>query len=68
MHNEVFNELENSDNGFFEDMRILFLTNFKGDVDRATVPFKRAVDENNFTRRLEAKLSDPEYLGRFTGV
>jgi len=67
-HYEVFNGLENPDDHTFEDMRIRFLTNMKGDVDAVAAPFEMMVDEIIFKRRADSQLSDPEYLKRFLGL
>ncbi len=67
-HYEVFNGLENPEDHTFENLRIQFLSNFKGDVDRVLVPLEPAVEEIVFRRRPDAKLSQPEYLQRFVGV
>lgn len=67
-HYDVFNGLENPDDHTFENLRIQFLTNLKGDVDRVAVPLEPAVDEIVFHRRPDARLSDPSYLAKFLGV
>ncbi|MGD2108133.1 MAG: serine hydrolase [Phycisphaerae bacterium] len=67
-HFEVFNGLENPDDHTFEDMRIRFLTNMKGDVDAVAAPFEMMVDEIIFKRRPDSRMFDPEYLARFLGV
>ena len=64
----LFNGLENPDDRTFEDMRIRFLTNMKGDVDAVAAPFELMVDEIVFKRRPDSQLSDPEYLKRFLGL
>jgi hypothetical protein len=66
-HYEVFNGLENPDDHTFEDLRIRFLTNMKGDVDAVAVPLEMMVDEIIFERRPDDRMSDPEYLARFLG-
>ncbi len=67
-HYEVFNGLENPDDHTFEDMRIRFLTNMKGDVDAVAAPFELMTDEIIFKRQPEGRMFDPEYLARFLGL
>lgn len=67
-HYEVFNGLENPDDHTFEDMRIRFLTNMKGDVAAVAAPLEMMVDEIIFRRRPDSRMFDPEYLKRFLGV
>ncbi len=70
-HYEVWNgvkiEKERADHTF-EDIRVMFLTNMDGDVNAVAAPMERAVKDIVFTRRPDAKLSDPKYLERFTGT
>jgi len=66
-HYEVFNGLENPSDHTFEDMRIRFVTNMKGDVDAVAAPFDLMVDEIIFKRRPEDRMSDPKYLAGFLG-
>ncbi len=67
-HYEVFNGLENPEDKTFEDLRVQFLTNMKGDVDRVALPLEPAVDEIVFRKKPDARMSDPTYLARFLGV
>jgi CubicO group peptidase (beta-lactamase class C family) len=67
-HYEVFNGLENPDDHTFENLRIQFLSNLKGDVDRVAVPLEPAVPEILFSKRPDKQLSDPVYLQRFAGI
>jgi CubicO group peptidase (beta-lactamase class C family) len=67
-HYEVFSGLENPQDRTFENLRIQFLSNLKGDVDRVAVPLEPAVSEIIFTKLPDSRLSDPSYLTRFTGV
>ncbi len=70
-HYEVWNgkkiEGEKADNTF-EDMRLLFRTGFSGEVEAVEAPFEPAVASIVFTRRGDARLSDPNYLVRFVGT
>ena len=67
-HYEVFNGLENPDDRAFEDHKIRFLTNMKGDVSGVASRFEMLVDEIIFARKPEAVMSDPEYLAKFLGT
>ncbi len=67
-HFEILNGLENPDDHTFENLRIQFLSNLKGDVDRVAVPLEPAVDDIVFHKRPDSKLSDPTYLTRFAGI
>lgn len=70
-HYEVWNgrklEGEKADNTF-EDMRLLFRTGFTGEVESVEAPFEPAVASIVFTRKGDARLSDPAYLARFAGT
>lgn len=66
-HFEVFNGLENPDDRAFEDSKIRFLTNMKGEVYALAAPFELLVDEIIFTRKPDVRMEDPEYLARFLG-
>lgn len=70
-HYEVWNgkkiEGAKADNTF-EDMRLLFRTGFSGEVEAVEAPFEPAVANIVFTRRADARLSDPAYLARFAGT
>lgn len=66
-HFEVFSGLENPDDRVFEDHKIRFLTNMKGNVEAIATPFEPSVDDIIFTKKSESKLSDPQYLAKFLG-
>jgi hypothetical protein len=67
-HYDVFNGLENPEDHTFENLRVQFLSNLKGDVDRIAVPLEPAVAEIVFQKKPDSKLSDPAYLAQFIGV
>jgi len=67
-HYEVFNGLENPHDHTFEDMKIRFLTNMKGEIDAVVGPFEPSVDEIVFKRKPDARMFDPEYLAQFLGM
>jgi CubicO group peptidase (beta-lactamase class C family) len=70
-HYEVWNgrkiEGEKADNTF-EDMRLLFRTGLSGEVEAVEAPFEPSVANVVFTRKGDARLSDPAYLARFAGT
>jgi CubicO group peptidase (beta-lactamase class C family) len=66
-HFEVFNALKNPKDPAFEDQKVQFLTNVKGYVDGLAVSFEPSLTPIIFTLRPDGRLSDPEYLKRFTG-
>ena len=67
-HYDVFNALKNPKDPTFEDEKVQFLTNVKGDVDGLAVAFEPSLKPIVFTMRPDARLSDSKYLERFTGV
>lgn len=67
-HYDVFSGQCNPDDHTFEDLKIQFIGNLKGDIDRVTVPLEPALDEIVFKKKPDAKLSDPTYLAKFAGV
>lgn len=67
-HYEVFSGLYSPDDHTFENLRIQFLGNLKGDIDRVAVPLEPATDEIIFKKKPDSKLSDPVYLAKFTGT
>jgi CubicO group peptidase (beta-lactamase class C family) len=66
-HFEVFRGLKNPKDPAFEDLKVQFLTNVNGYVDSLAVPFEPSLKPIVFAHRPDARLSDPEYLKRFTG-
>ena len=66
-HFEVFRALKNPKDPAFEDQKVQFLTNVKGYVDGIAVPFEPSLKPIVFAMRPDARLSDPDYLKRFTG-
>ncbi len=67
-HYEVFNGLRNPEDHTFEDFKLRFLTNMKGDVDAIAAPFEPSVEEIVFRRKPDSRMSDPGYLSQFTGA
>ncbi len=66
-HYDVFNGLENPDDRTFEDFKLQFETNLKGQVAAVSAPFAPEVDPIRFLRQADPKLFDPVYLSRFEG-
>jgi CubicO group peptidase (beta-lactamase class C family) len=66
-HYEAFNVAEGAKDPVFENLKLLFQTDVKGNVAALAVPFEPQVEDIVFQRRPDDRLSDPEYLGRFTG-
>jgi hypothetical protein len=66
-HYEVFNGLRNPEDPTFANMKITFQTSARGNVGSVSAPFEPATPEIVFKRKADARLSDPEYLKRFTG-
>jgi len=67
-HYDVFNGLENKDDPTFEDMRIQFRSNMKGDIAELLMPFELALDPISFQKQSDPRMYDPAYLKRFVGV
>lgn len=70
-HYEVWNGLkkegEKADNTF-ENFRIQFQTDFDGEVSGVAAPMEPLVKDIVFTRRPDARLSDPAFLARLAGL
>jgi len=65
-HYEVFNALKGEDDAF-ENMKLQFRTDLKGNVACVEVPFEPSVSNIVFTKKPDAKLFDPQYLKQFIG-
>lgn len=65
-HYETFNGLK-ADDPTFTDFKLTFGTDLNGRVASVAGVFDTAVDDIVFKKKPEARLSDPEYLKRFTG-
>ena len=66
-HYEVFNGAKGAADPVFEDMKFLFRTGMKGEVDEVEAPFEPEVADIVFKRKPDAELADPAYLQRFLG-
>ncbi|NOX87905.1 MAG: serine hydrolase, partial [Calditrichaeota bacterium] len=65
-HYEVFNALKGEDDAF-ENMKLQFRTDLKGNVSAVEVPFEPSVKNIVFTKKPDSKMFDPEYLKQFIG-
>jgi hypothetical protein len=66
-HYEVWNALKNPKDPALVDVKVQFLTGVNGFVEGLSVPFESRIKPIVFSMRPDAKLSDPEYLKKFTG-
>jgi CubicO group peptidase (beta-lactamase class C family) len=66
-HFDAFNALKNPADPAFEDTKVLFHTNLDGDIASIEVTVEASVKPAIFTRKADAKLTDPAYLARFVG-
>jgi hypothetical protein len=66
-HRDVWNGADTDGDDTFEGMKLLFRGNFDGIVSEVLAPFEPQVDPIVFAKRPPSRLSDPEYLERFTG-
>ncbi len=62
-HYDVFRATED----VWQNTKINFLTNIKGDIDRISIPLEPAVDNIIFTKKPDAHLYDPEFLSMLAG-
>lgn len=66
-HYETWNGVKGGE-PLFEDMKLLFETDVQGNVASVKAPFEPQLDGIVFTRKADAKMSDPAWLARFTGT
>jgi len=65
-HYETFNALKGKDDAF-ENMKLQFRTDLKGNVSAVEVPFEPAVSNIVFTKKPDSRFYDSQYLKRFVG-
>jgi len=65
-HYETFNGCE-ADDPTFEDSKLTFRTDAKGNVAEIVAPFEPTIDEIIFKKKPDARFFDPEYLKQFVG-
>lgn len=63
-HYDVF---QTKDNVNFDNEKISFLSNKKGDIDKLAISLEPAVDDIVFTKKPSKALSDADYLKKFVG-
>ncbi len=56
-----------ADDPVFEDMKLTFRTDVKGNVASLEAPFEPTLDPIAFEKKPDARLFDPEYLQQFVG-
>ncbi len=66
-HFEVFSALKNPKDPALEDMKVQFQTGLSGYVDGLSVAFEARIKPIVFSKKPDSKLSDPDYLKKFTG-
>jgi hypothetical protein len=66
-HYDMFKGVDAEASMAGNDIRITFLTNSKGDVDKLTIPLEPAVSPIVFKRKASKEMMDPEYLFQFVG-
>src|SRR5262249_16041960 len=67
-HYDVFNGGKNATDPVFENAKLLFRTDFKGNVTSFEAVLEPATDPIVFKKLPDAKLSDATYLARFLGT
>ncbi len=67
-HYEVWNVPEGAADPVFTHTKLLFATDVKGNVSSVAAAFEPAVADIVFTKKPDARLSDPEYLKRYAGT
>lgn len=66
-HYDVFSGLETSSEVIGKGLKIQFLMNIRGEIDRLEMPLEPSIAPIVFSRKPDAQLSDPAYLERFAG-
>ncbi|MBU1699534.1 MAG: serine hydrolase [Candidatus Eisenbacteria bacterium] len=66
-HYDVFNCVKDASDPVFEETKIQFTMNFKGNVDGLRIALEPLVEEIIFHRRPDARLSDPAFLAHLAG-
>ncbi|MCB1641671.1 MAG: serine hydrolase, partial [Xanthomonadales bacterium] len=66
-HYDVWKGTETDGDGTFQETKLLFRTDYSGDISAVEVPLERAAAPIVFTKQPDPQLSDPAYLQRFVG-
>ncbi|MGD2116465.1 MAG: DUF3471 domain-containing protein, partial [Acidobacteriota bacterium] len=67
-HYDVWSGAETDGDPTFESTKLLFRSDYEGQVTEVESPFELTASPIIFTKRADARFSDPEYLERFVGV
>lgn len=62
-HYDIFNAVEDPMKG----IKLTFLTNVRGDIDRVSIPMETGIPEILFTMKAPESMSQPSFLRQFTG-
>jgi hypothetical protein len=62
-HYDIFNAIEDPMKG----IKLTFLTNVRGDIDRVSIPMETGIPEILFTMKAPESMSQPSFLRQFTG-
>ncbi len=66
-HYDVWNAAKGAQDPAFENTKLLFRTNVRGNIDAFSAALEPLAEEIVFRKRPDARLSDPAYLARFLG-
>lgn len=66
-HYDVFNGAKGGDDPTFEDTKLQFLSDMEGGIEGLRVILEPSVSEIVFTRKPDARLSDPAFLAGLAG-
>lgn len=66
-HYEVFLGEKNAKDTTFEDLQVQFRSNLKGNVSELLLPLELELPPIVFQKKADPRLTDPTYLGKFTG-
>ncbi len=67
-HYDVWNGAESDDDPTFEDQKLLFRSNYEGQIHAVESPLELTAAPIVFDKQPDARLSDPAYLERFVGT
>jgi CubicO group peptidase (beta-lactamase class C family) len=67
-HFEVFSGAKGGKDPDLEDVKLMFLTNWRGEVDAVAAPSEPEVEEIVFKRRPDTRMSDPAFLRQYLGT
>jgi len=67
-HYDVWNGAETDGDPTFEGTKLLFRTDFEGQITEVEAPFELTASPIVFTKQPDPRLSDPKYLDRLVGT